>query len=170
MDVSNYCLVKWLYLGGPTLLCQRNSRNQTAREMALSLNLPAHVDVIDDTVTDWLTSNKHGAEECRSLLALYSYDFGSLFDAQADVSGVATYKEEFYRLQVSGFHQTKTSLSYTSHSYNHQHVSCNQIQIFVTSQSNPELNIIANNNPVIFKNKKLPVVFLGFFPHNFSSW
>ena len=94
--------------GGPALLCQRNSRNQTAREVALSLNLPAHIDVIDDMVTDWLTSNKHGADECRSLLALYSYDFGSLFDSKANVDGVATYKEEFYRLQVNGFHQSET--------------------------------------------------------------
>ena len=75
--------------------------------MALSLNLPAHIDVIDDTVTDWLTSNQPGSNEYRSLLALYSYEFGSLFDANADVNGVATYKKEFYRLQVSDFHPSK---------------------------------------------------------------
>jgi len=104
----NFIFSKMMREGGPALLCQRNSRNQTAREVALSLNLPAHIDVIDDMVTDWLTSNKHGADECRSLLALYSYDFGSLFDSKANVDGVATYKEEFYRLQVNGFHQSET--------------------------------------------------------------
>ena len=89
--------------GGAALLCLRNSRNETAREMALSLNLPAHVNVIDETVTDWLTSEKgeRGGDECRSLLALYSYELGAQLDANCHVERVAIYKQEFYRLQVS---------------------------------------------------------------------
>lgn len=70
--------------------------------MAQSLQMFDHVDEIDQIVANWLTSDEYA--HYRTLLALYSYDLGSIFENNGTVREHAetqAYKMEFYRLQVS---------------------------------------------------------------------
>lgn len=85
--------------GGPLLLCQRNASNRNARDLAESMQLHSHVQMIDQTVKGWLTSDRTDAHTKRTLLALYSYNLTDIFES-VDPTHLEEYKSEFYRLQV----------------------------------------------------------------------
>lgn len=88
--------------GGPHLLCQRNASNRNARELADFMQLDDYVDMIDQTVTQWLTFDETNKDsEKRTLLALYSYDLTNIFENKTVIqTNLEDYKCEFYRLQV----------------------------------------------------------------------
>ena len=90
-------------IGGPRLLCLRNAANENARDMAHSLQLFSHVEAIDEIVISWLTGIHSLEKQNQSLLALYSYELGPIFEDEfrlKSLDQVQNYRIEFYRLQV----------------------------------------------------------------------
>lgn len=66
------------------------------------MQLDDYVDMIDQTVTRWLTSDEANKDSNkRTLLALYSYDLTNIFENKTLIqTNLEDYKCEFYRLQV----------------------------------------------------------------------
>ena len=83
------------------MLCNRNANNQTPRDLAESLNLQEHVNVIDQSVCDWIVSNAANAKEMRTILALFSWDLNRLIKPNSEQQSVRLYQQECMRLQVS---------------------------------------------------------------------
>lgn len=85
------------------MLCLRNAANETARDMAQSLQLFSHVEAIDEIVISWLTGIHSLDKQNQSLLALYSYELGPIFEDEfrlKSLDQVQNYRIEFYQLQV----------------------------------------------------------------------